>query len=41
MVFLLEAQLLELVEQLADVAVVLNHAVGINAEPRLALHSPA
>ena len=32
-----DAELVELVEQLADVAVVLDHAVGIDAEPGLAL----
>ena len=34
-----EAQLLELVEQLADVAVVLDHAVGVDAEAGLALRT--
>src|SRR6185436_20070615 len=34
---LIEPQLLELIEQLTDVAVVLNHAVGIDAETGLAL----
>ena len=35
-----EAEFLELVEQLADVRVVLDHAVGIDAEAGLALASP-
>ena len=37
----LDAQFLELVEQLADHAVVLDHAVGIDAQAGLALDSPA
>ena len=32
-----DAELVELVEQLADVAVVLDHAVGVDAEPGHAL----
>ena len=32
-----DAQLVELVEQLADVPIVLHHAVGIEAQPRLSL----
>ena len=32
-----DAELVELVEQLADVSVVLDHPVGIHAEARLAL----
>ncbi len=36
MVLLVEAQLLELVEHLADMAVVFDHAVGIDAEAGLA-----
>ena len=40
MVFSVEAEFLELVEELTDVAVVLDHAVRIDAEAGLARRSP-
>ncbi len=36
-----DAEIVELLEKLADMPVVLDHAVGIEAEARLALRSPS